>query len=509
MKWLILGIVLVLIALTVWLLLRRPGGEGAVDRGPGGDARGVTGDAGDETRGGTAAVDAPRDGRGDDGRPFDQESRDLAAEPTDYAGTGTPDSAYGEPTPRQADDAATDYEPEPATYQDTATGDDVQVEDYAADQPTGDDRSGDAPGRETGVEHTSRAAVAAAGAAGAAGMAGVAAGSDTDDDTHGARQDEWQEDQDQGQWSGDRTAQQDQWATSDQTAQQDQWQADQEQRPWEDEAGAGGTGGATAAEPAYDGAAPTGDYTDSEPVPAEATPTGEGHDGAAPTGDYVDQDHGVTDQQADDARHVEPGVVGAFPEQHRGESFTDAGTTGTWSEDRDTSQDTSDDRAWEVSHDDDQRHRDGQSGATDAQVPVEQAPADRMTVGQTSTEPAGDTQPWAQDDRSQGDWGQDRELQADRQQEQEYGGGDYGYDEAHAGATEGSGFGPGPYGPGSALPMEDGSGPGGWSVKGNSGSMLFHTPESPSYDNVRAEVWFESEDAARSAGFAHWDRKRR
>lgn len=66
-----------------------------------------------------------------------------------------------------------------------------------------------------------------------------------------------------------------------------------------------------------------------------------------------------------------------------------------------------------------------------------------------------------------------------------------------------------PYGPGSALPGEDGAGPEGWQVKGNSGSMLFHTPESPGFDNTRAEVWFESEEAARDAGFAHWDRKRR
>lgn len=65
------------------------------------------------------------------------------------------------------------------------------------------------------------------------------------------------------------------------------------------------------------------------------------------------------------------------------------------------------------------------------------------------------------------------------------------------------------YGPGSAEPLEDGSGPAGWEVKGNVGSMLFHTTESPSYDSVRAEVWFENEDAARSAGFAHWDRRRR
>lgn len=65
------------------------------------------------------------------------------------------------------------------------------------------------------------------------------------------------------------------------------------------------------------------------------------------------------------------------------------------------------------------------------------------------------------------------------------------------------------FGAGSAEPLEDGSGPSGWEVKGNSGSMLFHTPDSPSYDAVRTEVWFESEEAARAAGFAHWDRRRR
>lgn len=67
----------------------------------------------------------------------------------------------------------------------------------------------------------------------------------------------------------------------------------------------------------------------------------------------------------------------------------------------------------------------------------------------------------------------------------------------------------GPYGPGSAEPGPDGSGPDGWAVKGNRGSMLFHTQDSPSYQDSTAEVWFESEDAARAAGFKHWDRKRR
>ncbi|NLG21442.1 MAG: hypothetical protein GX555_08460, partial [Actinomycetales bacterium] len=49
----------------------------------------------------------------------------------------------------------------------------------------------------------------------------------------------------------------------------------------------------------------------------------------------------------------------------------------------------------------------------------------------------------------------------------------------------------------------------GWSIKGNAGSMLFHTPESPSYEAAKAEVWFETEEAAKAAGFAHWDRKQR
>ncbi len=66
-----------------------------------------------------------------------------------------------------------------------------------------------------------------------------------------------------------------------------------------------------------------------------------------------------------------------------------------------------------------------------------------------------------------------------------------------------------PYGVGSAIPGDDGNGPEGYEIKGNAGSMLFHTPESPSYEECTPEVFFENEDAARAAGFAHWDRKRR
>lgn len=76
-------------------------------------------------------------------------------------------------------------------------------------------------------------------------------------------------------------------------------------------------------------------------------------------------------------------------------------------------------------------------------------------------------------------------------------------------AVEEPSFEEGPYGPSSAQPAVDGTGPTSWEVKGTQGSMLFHTPESPSFHQTRADVWFESEDAAKAAGFAHWDRKRR
>lgn len=88
-------------------------------------------------------------------------------------------------------------------------------------------------------------------------------------------------------------------------------------------------------------------------------------------------------------------------------------------------------------------------------------------------------------------------------------GGDLGYDNAHPGDLGGEDFAPSAYGEGSALPAEDGSGPSGWVVKGNAGSMLFQTPESPSYEHTTVDVWFESEEHAKAAGFAHWDRKQR
>ena len=35
--------------------------------------------------------------------------------------------------------------------------------------------------------------------------------------------------------------------------------------------------------------------------------------------------------------------------------------------------------------------------------------------------------------------------------------------------------------------------------------MLYHTPESPTYERTVAELWFRDEDTAQAAGFNRWD----
>ncbi|CAM4461445.1 putative membrane protein ArfC [Mycobacterium basiliense] len=61
-----------------------------------------------------------------------------------------------------------------------------------------------------------------------------------------------------------------------------------------------------------------------------------------------------------------------------------------------------------------------------------------------------------------------------------------------------------PYGPGSARPDADGSGPEGWLVKGRSDTRLYYTPDDPSYDATVAQVWFEDEASAVRAFFTAW-----
>jgi len=57
------------------------------------------------------------------------------------------------------------------------------------------------------------------------------------------------------------------------------------------------------------------------------------------------------------------------------------------------------------------------------------------------------------------------------------------------------------FGAESHLPLEDGSMPEGFPIKGNADSMKYHQPDGRWYENTVAEVWFASAEAAEAAGF--------
>ncbi len=59
----------------------------------------------------------------------------------------------------------------------------------------------------------------------------------------------------------------------------------------------------------------------------------------------------------------------------------------------------------------------------------------------------------------------------------------------------------GPYGAMSAEPLEDGSAPDGFDIKGNTDSMRYHQPDGRWYDKTVAEVYFATTEAAEVAGF--------
>ncbi len=65
-----------------------------------------------------------------------------------------------------------------------------------------------------------------------------------------------------------------------------------------------------------------------------------------------------------------------------------------------------------------------------------------------------------------------------------------------------------PYGAGSVKANEDGSAPNDYTIKGNAQSMKFHAPTSPWYDRTKAEVWFETAEAAEAAGFVNAETKK-
>ncbi|HET8959867.1 MAG TPA: 50S ribosomal protein L17, partial [Nocardioides sp.] len=67
--------------------------------------------------------------------------------------------------------------------------------------------------------------------------------------------------------------------------------------------------------------------------------------------------------------------------------------------------------------------------------------------------------------------------------------------------------GEGEFGADSAAPLEDGSAPEGFDIKGNKTSKKFHAPSSPWYDRTNAEVWFRTAEAAEAAGFVNAESK--
>ncbi|NMN96291.1 50S ribosomal protein L17 [Antrihabitans stalactiti] len=54
---------------------------------------------------------------------------------------------------------------------------------------------------------------------------------------------------------------------------------------------------------------------------------------------------------------------------------------------------------------------------------------------------------------------------------------------------------------GSHAPLEDGSQPEGFPIKGNADSMLYHVPDSRFYNSTVAEIWFADAEAAEAAGY--------
>lgn len=68
---------------------------------------------------------------------------------------------------------------------------------------------------------------------------------------------------------------------------------------------------------------------------------------------------------------------------------------------------------------------------------------------------------------------------------------------------------PGRYGEGSADAVPHQGPPDGFTIKGNTQSMLFHTPDSPYYGRTKPEVWFRTESDAERAGFTKYARRPR
>jgi large subunit ribosomal protein L4 len=59
-----------------------------------------------------------------------------------------------------------------------------------------------------------------------------------------------------------------------------------------------------------------------------------------------------------------------------------------------------------------------------------------------------------------------------------------------------------PYGPGSKAPLKSGNAPKGFAIKGSEESKQYHADGSEGYEQVVADVWFETAEAAEAAGFS-------
>jgi hypothetical protein len=68
---------------------------------------------------------------------------------------------------------------------------------------------------------------------------------------------------------------------------------------------------------------------------------------------------------------------------------------------------------------------------------------------------------------------------------------------------------PGRYGEGSADAVPHQGPPDGFTIKGKTQSMLFHTPDSPYYGRTKPDVWFRTEADAERAGFGKFTRSPR
>ncbi len=77
-----------------------------------------------------------------------------------------------------------------------------------------------------------------------------------------------------------------------------------------------------------------------------------------------------------------------------------------------------------------------------------------------------------------------------------------GADESDSDRGEAETSGADPVWVGAVKALADGSQPEGHPIKGNAGSMLYHTPGSSFYSRTKAEVWFDTEENAEAAGFS-------